>query len=52
VDIGAMLLWAKTEDAQTNRNRPDPSPRPGTEKAEAAPVMTVAEYMKLSGMEN
>lgn len=52
VDIGALLLWSKTKEAQEDRGRPDPLPRPGTENAEAAPVMTIGDYMKLSGMEN
>lgn len=30
-DFLAMLWWAKTKDAEKNRNRPEPFPRPGVE---------------------
>ncbi|MGP5147168.1 DUF5361 domain-containing protein [Corynebacterium variabile] len=29
VDAANLLMWAKTTDAEHNRNRPDPVPRPG-----------------------
>lgn len=53
VDIGSLLLWAKTEDGQENRNRPDQLPRPGSgPKADVPPAMTIGDYMRLSGLED
>lgn len=53
VDIGNWLVWAKTEDGQENRNRPDQLPRPGSgPKADVPPAMTIGDYMRLSGLED
>lgn len=51
VDIGTLLLWAKTKDAQDNINRPEPLYRPGVQKEPELPVMTIGDYMKLAGLE-
>ena len=32
-DVAALLLWAKSADAQKGRNRPKPRPRPGVKAA-------------------
>lgn len=49
LDAAFLLLWSKTEDGQNNRNRPDPSPRPGQQTAE--PYMTIGDYIELAGLE-
>lgn len=52
IDVGQLLLWAKTEDAQRNINRPDLVPRPGLEPVDPGPPsMTIGDYMKLAGLE-
>lgn len=35
VDALALLVWAKTKDAQHGRNRPKPIPRPGDQVQES-----------------
>jgi hypothetical protein len=53
LEVQDMLLWTKTKAAQNNKNRPKRRYRPGQEskKSDAKQVMTVAEYMKRTGME-
>jgi len=48
IDIGAQLLWAKTEDARRGINRPQPIPRPGVtgEKRYGTP-MTATEVLAI-----
>ncbi len=49
IDIGKLLLWSKTEAAQDNRDRPEPEVRPGASVPAEEPVMTIGDYMRLSG---
>jgi hypothetical protein len=51
VDIGKWLIWAKTEDGQNNRNKPEPEWRPGDPIPGQQPVTTIRDYMRLVGME-
>lgn len=56
IDVANALFWSKTKDAQEKfpSHRPEPSPRPGHAKRDAAPEvpeMTVEEYLRLAGGE-
>ena len=47
------MAWTKTKDGHENRKRPKRRQRPGMEqqqKADEKTVMTVEEYVKLTGM--
>lgn len=53
LEVQDMLLWTKSKAAQSNKNRPKRRYRPGQENQKAAnskQVMTIAEYMKRTGM--
>lgn len=53
LEVQDMLLWTKSKAAQHNKNRPKRRYRPGQEqaqKSDAKQVMTVADYLKRTGM--
>ncbi len=50
IDIASWIAWTKTEDAQHNRNQPQPQWRPGDPVPNQQPVTTIRDYMKLVGM--
>jgi hypothetical protein len=56
LEVQDLLLWSKTKAAQENKRRPKRRPRPDGKKkkqqqqVDDKQVMTVEEYMKLTGM--
>lgn len=46
-DYLALLMWARTEDGQKNRNRPHPVPRPGAEGAHTPGQSTGTDHVAL-----
>ena len=51
-DSLAWLVWSKTKDAQNNRNRPKPIPRPGVDDgkgrmkdAKSMPIDELKEFL-------
>ena len=53
LEVQDWVAWTKTKDGHENRKRPKRRQRPGMEqqqKADEKTVMTVEEYVKLTGM--